>query len=173
MDDYAKLGATERTFPRKPSKAPPARSTLVREARKSGWCCEDMKNGLTCYCLQKAIDADLASGEEPKPTPWVVPEYVDIDVRQSVIDEAIKIVRGNREGVYGPPTQNFETIASFWSAWLSIRLKTKITLEPADVGQLMVLVKSARMANAPRHRDSLVDLAGYADCIEKCWEAAP
>ncbi len=84
----------------------------------------------------------------------------------SIVDEALAIVRGNREQCYGPPDQNFQTIAAFWSSWLSVRLKTEIVLDGADVCYLMQLMKLARLANSPRHRDSIVDIVGYADCVD-------
>lgn len=91
---------------------------------------------------------------------------------ETVVDEAMRIVRGNREGVYGPPDQNFRTIAAMWSAWLSVRFKASVTLDPADVCHLMILMKEARIANAPLHRDSLVDIVGYADCADVCQRAS-
>lgn len=91
---------------------------------------------------------------------------------ETVVDEALRIVRGNREGVYGPPDQNFRTIAAMWSAWLTVRLRAPVTLEPADICHLMILMKEARIANSPLHRDSLVDIVGYADCADVCQRAA-
>jgi hypothetical protein len=35
---------------------------------------------------------------------------------------------------------------------------------------MMVLVKVARFANDPDHRDNLVDMCGYAALIERCDE---
>jgi Domain of unknown function (DUF6378) len=32
----------------------------------------------------------------------------------------------------------------------------------------MILLKVARLANDPTHRDSLVDICGYAATIERC-----
>lgn len=96
------------------------------------------------------------------------PVRLDADSR-SIVGEAIAIVRGNRESVYGPPDQNFRTIAAFWSNWLSVRLKTPLEIDGADVCYLMQLMKLARLANSPRHRDSVVDVVGYADCVDMVW----
>jgi hypothetical protein len=98
--------------------------------------------------------------------------FVDTDKQPRVIDEALAVVRGNRENVYGRPDQNFRTIAHFWSGWLSVRCKAEIELDAADVGHLMILMKEARLANSPRHRDSLVDIAGYVDCVDTCHRFA-
>jgi len=89
-------------------------------------------------------------------------------IDNSMVAEALKIVRGNREAVYGDPTQNFKTIAAFWSAWLSVRFKAKIELSPVDVCHLMNCMKLARLANTPDHRDSMVDIVGYVDCADRC-----
>ena len=85
---------------------------------------------------------------------------------EGYIEEGVRVVRGNREGVYGRPDQNFRTIAAMWSAWLSVRCRHEITLDAADIGHLMILMKEARIANSPLHRDSHVDIAGYLDCVD-------
>ncbi len=36
--------------------------------------------------------------------------------------------------------------------------------EPRDVAMLMILLKIARLAETPNHRDSIVDIIGYAAC---------
>lgn len=99
-------------------------------------------------------------------------ELADAAPLKGYIDEALAVVRGNREGVYGRPDANFQTIAALWSTWLSMRLRHDIKLDAADVGHLMILMKSARIANSPTHRDSHVDIAGYLDCIDTIHQLA-
>jgi hypothetical protein len=41
-----------------------------------------------------------------------------------------------------------------------------------DVAAMMMLVKVARFANDPSHRDNLIDVCGYAALIERCDEVA-
>ncbi len=103
-------------------------------------------------------------GVAAKPEPEPPEEFVISS--ESMVGEALKIRQGNREQVYGHPAQNFTTIAHFWSAWLSVRLKAECLLDGADVGYMMQLMKLARLANSPRHRDSQVDVIGYADCVD-------
>jgi hypothetical protein len=91
---------------------------------------------------------------------------------QTYIDEALAVVRSNRENVYGRPDQNFRAIAALWSAWLTVRLRHEVQLDPADVGHLMILMKEARIANQPAHRDSHVDIAGYLECVNVCHNLA-
>jgi uncharacterized protein DUF6378 len=75
----------------------------------------------------------------------------------SVALEAHEIVNGQRRADYGPVEESFETIAAMWSAYLEVGLSAQ------DVAMLMVLLKVCRYGES-RTWDSLVDIAGYADC---------
>lgn len=75
--------------------------------------------------------------------------------------QAKKLVRGQRENVYGHPLDNHERIARLWNARLHEKLSESLTAE--DCAACMRLVKEARLIQSPGHRDSLVDIAGYAD----------
>ena len=88
----------------------------------------------------------------------------------SILKEANTIIYGDREKTYGHPSKNLVTIALMWNAYLSAKAN-KDTLGPKDVAAMMVLLKTARLANNPEHRDSLVDICGYAALIERCDEA--
>jgi hypothetical protein len=35
----------------------------------------------------------------------------------------------------------------------------------------MIAVKLCRMTNSPRHRDSAIDVVGYARCLDLCNQA--
>jgi hypothetical protein len=88
----------------------------------------------------------------------------------SILKEANTIIYGDREKTYGHPSKNLVTIALMWNAYLFAR-KSKENIGPKDVAAMMVLLKTARLANNPEHRDSLVDICGYAALIERCDEA--
>jgi hypothetical protein len=88
----------------------------------------------------------------------------------SILKEANTIIYGDREKTYGHPSKNLVTIALMWNAYLNAKAN-KDTLGPKDVAAMMVLLKTARLANNPEHRDSLVDICGYAALIERCDEA--
>ena len=90
------------------------------------------------------------------------------DVKVSVLKEANKIIYGDREKTYGKPSKNLDTIAKMWNAY--IHAVDKRDLNAKDVACLMVLLKTARLANQPDHRDSIVDICGYAALIERCDE---
>jgi hypothetical protein len=90
------------------------------------------------------------------------------DTKVSVLKEANKIIYGDREQTYGKPSKNLDTIAKMWNAYISA--VDKRDLNAKDVACLMVLLKTARLANQPDHRDSIVDICGYAALIERCDE---
>lgn len=86
----------------------------------------------------------------------------------NVLEEAQEIIYGDREKTYGKPSRNLDCIAKMWTAYLeSIGVRE---LENKDVAVMMVLLKAARLANDPDHRDSLVDICGYAALVERCDE---
>lgn len=88
----------------------------------------------------------------------------------SVLKEANAIIYGDREKTYGHPSKNLETIARMWNAYLDAKTTDRNSLTAKDVACLMVLLKTARLANNPDHRDSLVDICGYAALVERCDE---
>ena len=87
----------------------------------------------------------------------------------SILKEANTIIYGDREKTYGHPSKNLKTIAKMWNAYLEAKTD-KGELNAKDVATMMVLLKAARLANDPSHRDSLVDICGYAALIERCDE---
>lgn len=92
----------------------------------------------------------------------------------SILKEANAIIYGDREKTYGHPSKNLKTIAQMWTAYLiaanAIDPEGGAEITPKDVAALMMLVKVARFANDPDHRDNLVDICGYAALIERCDE---
>lgn len=78
---------------------------------------------------------------------------------KSVNAEAEKIINGQRQSDYGTPGQSFGRIAKMWSAYLDVEVA------PHDVVNMMTLLKVCR-AKQGFHRDSYVDIAGYAGCAE-------
>lgn len=79
----------------------------------------------------------------------------------NILLEAEAAVYGPRQSAYGHPRQNFERTADLWNGYLKATGRTA-DLGPSDVAQLMVLLKMARLMQTPDHRDSWVDMAGYA-----------
>lgn len=83
------------------------------------------------------------------------------DIKASIADEAKNIVSGARRAAYGKPEENFERIARFWQAYF-LNTGRDVSVTAADVSPLMRLMKEARLCETPDHRDSFVDLVGYA-----------
>lgn len=89
---------------------------------------------------------------------------------ESVLAEAQRIVGGQRRGAYGTPERNFERIQLLWNAYLNGKPGGPMPITEQDTALMMVMLKVARLIESPRHRDSVVDIAGYAACIETLWE---
>jgi hypothetical protein len=87
--------------------------------------------------------------------------FVDkIEPTPSILEQAQKLIYGDRQADYGSVTTNFTNIAKGWE----VILGGKVT--PEQVGLCMAWVKIARQSNKPKH-DNLVDIAGYIGCIDK------
>jgi hypothetical protein len=103
---------------------------------------------------------DCSKKQQPTPIPGACPP-------PSILSEAARIVDGDREHTYGDPGRNLRTIANLWDSWLLARGWSGPGLSTDDVALLMVLLKIARLANQPTHRDSQVDICGYARLLER------
>lgn len=79
--------------------------------------------------------------------------------RQECLEEASRIISGDRDKQYGGPEENFDRIARIWS----VILGTSVTRE--DVAMMMVGLKVARYASKSGFQpDTWTDIAGYAGC---------
>ena len=76
---------------------------------------------------------------------------------EDVLEEALRITRGDRQNQYGPPDQDFERTAKMWSALKGVEFTKQ------DVAMFMVLLKCSRQTHQSK-RDNWVDIAGYARC---------
>jgi len=84
----------------------------------------------------------------------------------NILDEAKALVEfGERSKEYGTPENSFTQIAAYWNAYLRQAgfFVGRTELRPEDVGAMMILLKIAR---GTEKRDNLLDIAGYARCIE-------
>lgn len=82
--------------------------------------------------------------------------------RGDLLADAARLVVGDRDADYGPPSEDFERTAAMWSAYRGCDFTA------ADVGIMLCLVKISRMAESPTKRDHYADLAGYAACAWEC-----
>jgi hypothetical protein len=84
----------------------------------------------------------------------------------SVLEEAEGLIYGDRKEQYGNAAKNFGDIAHLWEPILGVRPSAEA------VALCLLQLKVARAINDIRagkdiKRDTIVDLAGYAGCIEK------
>ena len=79
--------------------------------------------------------------------------------RDEILNTAVDIVCGQREQEYGPPDDNFTTIAALWSDYLGYS-----ALNAKDVAIMMILFKVGRLSTGAGSADTWVDIAGYAAC---------
>jgi hypothetical protein len=89
-----------------------------------------------------------------------LPDMTPVD-GEDVLEEALRLTRGDRQASYGPPTQDFARTAAMWSALKGV------TFEPREVAMFMILLKMSREMHQ-RKRDNWVDTAGYARCGSLC-----
>jgi hypothetical protein len=81
----------------------------------------------------------------------------------TILEEAQRIVDGARQKNYGHPLDNWNDTAAIANAVLRKKLREPLTAD--DLLLVMLGVKLARLGNAFT-RDSVVDVAGYARCME-------
>lgn len=82
---------------------------------------------------------------------------------KSVLTEVEGLVHGGRNDAYGHPLDDFSRTAGMVNSLFLSKLREPFT--PDEIGMIMCCVKLSRQRNAKK-RDNMVDLAGYAECIE-------
>lgn len=77
---------------------------------------------------------------------------------ESILEEAHRLVYGDRHDSYGHPFDDYTRTALMWSAILGVSVTAK------QAALCMVAVKISRECHE-HSRDNLVDMAGYAAVI--------
>lgn len=101
----------------------------------------------------------------------------------NILQTAEALVYGVRNKTYRHPTENFENIANLWNAYFeAIKVRPEVLthgisvagsdpvwfkINRIDVAYMNILQKIARGATNQEHEDTIVDIAGYAGCIER------
>lgn len=91
----------------------------------------------------------------------------DKTIRRALLEEAADLIDNDRNETYGPPTENFATIAELWTIRFKHLLKEGAKFTGSDYADAMILVKVARGMTQKTH-DTYADTAGYAGCGEEC-----
>lgn len=85
-------------------------------------------------------------------------ETISFSHRRELLEETIHTISRDRNASYGDPDQDFARTANLWSEYLGHEIK------PHDVAVMMILLKVSRLSWNPDHKDSWLDIAGYAAC---------
>lgn len=88
------------------------------------------------------------------------------------LETALSLVYGDRGADYGHPKHDYDRTAQIWDALLKEKLKDGAEVTARDAILMMVGVKMSRLVNTPGHKDSIIDIAGYAECYDRVrkWE---
>lgn len=114
----------------------------IREVVRCAHCGEDDPvHAIGCPVLDKQVNAAVRS--------------ISSDGRAALLEEAGKLIDGQRAKDYGDAHSNFQRIAVGWSEIL------EAPVTPAQVALCMDWLKTCRLITSPGHRDSWVDKAGY------------
>ena len=128
-------------------------------------------NGIGLAHIERPEPARFAESDtDSDGVPWDEGQESSVDQPTMVrlFAEANDIINGERQQVYGPPTESFQRIAAFWSAY------TGVKLNEVDIVYMMQLLKISRgkqdalAFNEGRKisRDNPMDTVGYAGCLE-------
>lgn len=115
----------------------------------------------TCWVVRQCYLSASDVADE-RPAGWVGPSdhHFDAEAVPSILDEAEKLVNGQRAKDYGPADENLRLIGEAWGAILLRPVSAR------EVALCMVGLKLVREAHRPK-RDNLVDAAGYLRLIER------
>jgi hypothetical protein len=100
--------------------------------------------------------------EDPSWVNEIYDGFVDAepDPFPNVLDQAQRIVNGDRQDFYGHPTDNHGCTAQMWTAYIQRKYGVSFEFTVRDVCWLNGLQKISRDAHQEK-RDNLVDVAGY------------
>lgn len=126
--------------------------------------------------VQNIMNMHLAKNEPKKETPPISvhidgsPEFNDYisnkkTPTETILEEAQRLVHGDRGSAYGHPYDDFSRTAQIWSAILG----TPVSAE--QVSLCMVGLKISREVNKPK-RDNRVDGAGYFETLDMVRQEA-
>lgn len=85
-------------------------------------------------------------------------------VRETICEEADRLVSYDRQNAYGHPLHDFTRIGRLWAPVIGVD-----SITPEQVALCMVGVKISRECNAPK-RDNRTDGCGYFKCLDMIVE---
>lgn len=82
-------------------------------------------------------------------------------------NEEVQDILLDRRSQYGDTLKSFVGIAKLWSLYLELAGNPE-ALSTDDVAMMMILLKISRYTQGQGERDSILDIIGYANCIDIC-----
>jgi hypothetical protein len=114
-----------------------------------GWDRPNSRGAVWERAIAQMLGLAIYSAEDPQPP--LEPE--------TILEEAQRLVYGDRQADYGHPLDDFTRTATIWGAILDAPVTA------VQVGLCMIGVKLSRHCNHPK-RDNLTDAAGYAATVQ-------
>lgn len=120
--------------------------------------------GIPVWNIQEFINDGIEADQ-------ILPEHMHAEDNKSpraqMLDNAKKLITGDRNNSYGPPTQDFDRTAGALNAY-GYRGPGDRPLKPHDVAIIIMSVKMSRLVWTHDHKDSWEDIAGYSACGYEC-----
>lgn len=120
---------------------------------------ESGRRGYGLECVFAEID-NLTYATETTHDETVV-DASSVATTETVLEEATRIHK-DRGSNYGHPSEHFARTVGQINALFAHKLREPF--QPHEWAQMMVCDKNARLVKNPNHRDSWVDIPGYANC---------
>lgn len=98
---------------------------------------------------------------------WLVPAPKPLEA--SILEEAQRLVHGDRGADYGHPLDDFTRTADMMTGLFRHKLKPGEAFAPEDFAKVQILGKLSREENRPK-RDNRTDGAGYFETIHMVHE---
>ena len=97
--------------------------------------------------------------------------------RAEILEAAKRCVCGEREGEYGTPERNFDTIARLWTVYLNARVpdngfRGTLLVTPKDVAMMMALLKVARISASDKAAALISEKAAEYEALQSSAAAA-
>lgn len=86
---------------------------------------------------------------------------------ETVLEEAQRLIGGDRQADYSHPLDNWTCIADMWQSLIKRRYGVSVPLTADFACLMMDAMKLSREAGKPK-RDNRVDGAGYWGCADLC-----
>lgn len=134
----------------------------------------DIANMLSCDAIaifpnwrnSRGATLELYIAQQLKMPVYCV-ETMQLLPEETILEEANRLVNGERQGQYGHPYDDYLCATDMFNEWRRHKYGAAgpQQLTPDDGTMFMVFVKLSREANKHK-RDNLVDAAGYLQCYD-------